>query len=34
MRAEDTLTYIQEVVKKRWILVDDELLDLQIKHMY
>lgn len=34
MRAEYLLTYIQKIVEKRWILVDDEFLDLKVKYMY
>lgn len=34
MRAKYLLTYIQKIVEKRWILVDDEFLDLKVKYMY
>lgn len=34
MRDKYLLTYIQKIVEKRWILVDDEFLDLKVKYMY
>lgn len=34
MRDKYLLTYIQKIVEKRWILVDDEFLDLKVKCMY